>query len=140
MDGPRDPMNTTTAIRLQRQHWGEVHLSLKDWAWPVGGLGEGSGAPRDLQLICSPKAGRRPGSTSDLSLLLEVDQTTKPKELLFHIHPFTMERNKAKALQGRYLQAWMIQPRVKCYYCPRCPGMQASTHRHTHCNPAHLPH
>ena len=62
------PMQTTTAIRLQRQHWGEVHLSLKDWAWPVGGLGEGSGAPRDLQLICSPKAGRRPGSTSYLTL------------------------------------------------------------------------
>ena len=52
------PMQTTTAIRLQRQGWAEVHLSLKDWAWPVGGLGEGSGAPS--LVLGTPSSSARP--------------------------------------------------------------------------------
>ena len=55
------PMQTATAIKLQRQGWGEGHLSLKDWAWPVGGLGEGSGAlslfPGTASSSAHPKLG-----------------------------------------------------------------------------------
>ena len=63
------PMQTATAIRLQRQGWGEVHLSLKDWAWPVGthlmsGTPSSSACPKlgegwDLPLT-SLSAGRPP--------------------------------------------------------------------------------
>ena len=34
-------------MKSQRQGWGEVHLCLKAWARPVGGLGEGGGALQD---------------------------------------------------------------------------------------------
>ena len=61
----------------------EVHHCLKAWAWPVGGLGEGSGDLQDTASVCSlgPPGqlpaishvswrvpGRQPGATSYLTL------------------------------------------------------------------------